>query len=142
MKAILCALDFSEASENVIQEAFKLAAKKKTNLIVLFTYRLLQRKGESLAEYRKGVEAKAKTDFETLLANIKNRIEVPFEFITEIGFLSDRIEFYIRRNKVEAVILCEKLAESINEQQEQSLESLITSLKIPVVIIPEVHEVE
>lgn len=142
MKAILCALDFSEASENVIQEAFKLAAKKKTNLIVLFTYRLLQRKGESLAEYRKGVEAKAKTDFEALLANIKNRIEVPFEFITEIGFLSDRIEFYIRRNKVEAVILCEKLAESINEQQEQSLESLITSLKIPVVIIPEVHEVE
>ncbi|HRJ30401.1 MAG TPA: universal stress protein [Cyclobacteriaceae bacterium] len=142
MKAILCALDFSEASENVIQEAFKLAAKNKTNLIVLFTYRLLQRKGESLAEYRKGVEAKAKTDFETLLANIKNRIEVPFEFITEIGFLSDRIEFYIRRNKVEAVILCEKLAESINEQQEQSLESFITSLKIPVVIIPEVHEVE
>ena len=142
MKAILCALDFSEASENVIQEAFKLAAKNKTNLIVLFTYRLLQRKGESLAEYRKGVEAKAKTDFETLLANIKNRIEVPFEFITEIGFLSDRIKFYIRRNKVEAVILCEKLAESINEQQEQSLESFITSLKIPVVIIPEVHEVE
>lgn len=142
MKAILCALDFSEASENVIQEAFKLASDKKTNLIVLFTYRLLQRKGEGLAEYRNGIEAKAKADFEALLLSIEEKADVPFEFITEIGFLADRIESFIKRNKVEAVVLCQRLADTMNEQQEQSLETLITSLKIPVIIIPEVHEVE
>ncbi|MBX2945852.1 MAG: universal stress protein [Cyclobacteriaceae bacterium] len=141
MKVILCALDFSEVTENVIREAFKLAAKKRASLIFLYAYRLLQRKGESLSAYRNGVEAKAKEDFEKLIKTIGYTMDVPFAFITEIGFLSDRIESYMGKNNVAAIVLCEKLAETLNEQKDVSLEDFIHGLKIPVVIIPEVHEV-
>ena len=141
MKAILCALDFSDASGEALNEAIRLAAEKKTNLIVLYTYRLLYAKGVEVSEYRRNVELKARENFDVLIKNLKTHPEVPYEFIIEIGFLSDRIESMVKRNKVECLVLCEKLAASMYEQQGLSFEHFSASLNIPVLIIPETLKV-
>ncbi|MBL7843535.1 MAG: universal stress protein [Cyclobacteriaceae bacterium] len=141
MKAILCALDFTKASGEALKEAIRLANEKKTHLIVLYTYRLLYTNGLSLAEYRKQVEAKAREEFELLLSNQQVNQKLPIEFIIEIGFLSDRIESYVAKNKVECLVMCEKLAQTMNENLGISLEHFTASLKIPVVIIPESLEI-
>ncbi len=141
MKAILCALDFSDASEEALKEALKLAAEKRTGLIVLYTYRLLHAKGLEVSEYRRNIEKKARQNFEVLFKKLNLNPAVACEFIIEIGFLSDRIEALIKRNKVEYLVLCEKLAASMIEQQGLSFEQFSKALNIPVLIIPEAMKV-
>ncbi|MBX2963851.1 MAG: universal stress protein [Cyclobacteriaceae bacterium] len=141
MKAILCALDFSSTSGEALKEAMKLANSKQSRLTVLYAYRLLQPKGTSVAEYRKQEELKASLEFDLLLKNNGAEMSVPVEFIIEIGFLSDRIESHVNRNKVECLVLSEQLASTIKEQQGLSFEHFMASHNIPVVIVPEALEV-
>ncbi len=137
MKAILCALDFSNASDNVMEVALEMAAQKHTNLVVLFAYRLLQPESLELSEYRKNMEMKAQSDFEELAHKLKTNGDVPYEFRAEIGFISDRIEVYMKRNPVGLVVMGQNLANSINEHKGLALENFLRKMKVPVLIVPD-----
>lgn len=139
MNAILCALDFSDASDNVMEVALEMAAQKQTNLVVLFAYRLLQPESQEITEYRKNMEKQAQSDFATLTKKLKINGDVPFEFRAEIGFISDRIEVYMKRNPVGLVVLGQNLANSINEHKGLPLENFLQTMKVPVLIVPEMY---
>ena len=136
MKSILCALDFSETSYAVMKKALELAAQRKSSLTFLFSYRLVEPLGLALADYRKSMEAKARQDFDAMVKRLKINSSVRYEFRSEIGFLSDRIEAFIKNNDVELVVLGQDMVRSINEHKGSSLELHIQSEKIPLVIVP------
>jgi nucleotide-binding universal stress UspA family protein len=136
MKSILCALDFSETSYGVMKKALELAVLRKSALTFLFSYRLVEPLGSALADYRKSMETKARQDFDTLVKRLKINSSVRYEFRSEIGFLSDRIEAFIKKNDVALIVLGQDMVNSINEHKGTSLEVTIQAEKIPLVIVP------
>jgi len=136
MKAILCALDFSEASENVIKMALEVAAQKKTNLVVLYAYRLLQTESREIADFRNSMEEQAKADFDVLVKKLKINGDVPYEFRAEIGFLTDRIGVFLKKNLVDTIVMGQNLAFPQNEKVGVSFENILDTLKIPVLVVP------
>jgi nucleotide-binding universal stress UspA family protein len=140
MKAILCALDFSEATDHVIKVALEVAAQKRTHLVVLYAYRLIQPKTQDITEYRNSMVSKARADFEAIVKRLKINGEVPYEFHSEIGFLSDRIEAYLKSNAVDMIVMSQNLAHSINEHKGLTFEHFLDSTKIPVLVVPEMYE--
>lgn len=138
MKAILCAIDFTTASENALRTALEMAAEKHATLTVLYAYRLLEHNGEGIAEYRRKTEAAARDAFDVLLKKVHaEKTSVPVNFITEIGFLADRIDYYVRSNKASCLVLCQKLAVAMNEHKGLSFNHFLNTIKIPVLIVPE-----
>ncbi len=140
MKAILCALDFTETSDQVIKVALELAAQKHTNLVVLYAYRLLQPKNQDIAEYRKDIETRAREDFDGIVKRLHINGDVPYEFRSEIGFLSDRIEVYLKKHAVDVIVMSQSLAHNINEHKGLTFEHFLDSTKIPVLVVPEMFE--
>lgn len=136
MKVILCAFDFSDASDSVIKMALEVAAQKKLSLVVLHAYRLLQPESSAITDYRNSMEERARTDFDGIVKKLEINADVPYEFHSEIGFLSDRIEAFLKKNPVDTIVVGQNLAYPTNEQKEVSFENFLDTLKIPVVVVP------
>lgn len=136
MKVILCVFDFSDASDSVIKVALEMAAQKKLTLVVLYAYRLLQPESSEITNYRNSMEERARTDFDELVKKLKINADVPYEFRAEIGFLSDRIEAFLKKNPVDTIVVGQNLAYPTNEQKEVSFENFLDTLNIPVVVVP------
>jgi nucleotide-binding universal stress UspA family protein len=136
MKAILCALDFSEASDNVVKIALEMAAQKHENLVILYAYRLLQPDSQDIKSYRNTMEQHAKTEFSALARRLNINGEVPLEFRAEIGFLSDRIDIYRQKNEVDIIVIGQRLAHAINEHKGLSFEQFLDVAKVPVLVVP------
>ena len=137
MKPILCALDFSESSFNVLKMAFDLAARFETSVTILFAYRLVQSSEGAITEFRKGVETQARQDFEALVDKLHLTDSVKYEFRSEIGFLSDRIEVCVQQTKIKMVVISQVMASSINDHKGLLLPDFIKSIKVPLLIMPE-----
>jgi len=138
MKAILCAIDLNGTSERALAAALELAAEKQTSLIALYAYRLLEHNGEGIAEFRRKTEAAARDAFDVMLKKVgKDKTQVPVEFITEIGFMADRIEYYVRSNKISCVVIGQQLAVAMNEHKGLTFNHFLNTIKIPVLIVPD-----
>jgi hypothetical protein len=137
MKAVLCALDFKEASDNVIRAALELAAQKHENLVILYAYRLLMPKNQDIANYRNNMEHHARTEFDALISKINIKKDVPYEFLAEIGFFSDRIGAYLKSNPVDTIVMGQHLANAIHEHTGITFENFLATTKVPVLVIPE-----
>jgi hypothetical protein len=137
MKPILCALDFSESSTDAMKAALEMAARFETHVMVLFAYRLVQTNG-ALAEYRKNMEAASLQKFETLMSKLSLKDSVPYEFRSEIGFLTDRLEVYDAQNKIGLMVMSQDMINSIDEQKGISMRDFVRTIKTPLLIVPHV----
>ena len=139
MKAVLCALDFNEVSSTVLEVAMEMALLFKAHLTILFSYRLIdhQEMG-NISELKSKIEGEARNRFNDLEQKVlTHHPGVSYEFRTEIGFLSDRIENFTRKNQVGMIVIGQQLAENINEHKGLSLHDFISGVKLPVVLVPE-----
>jgi nucleotide-binding universal stress UspA family protein len=139
---ILCAIDFSESSVNALQWASKIAKGSNSSLAVLYSYRLLQTgKLNDIVSFRKNTEAECKKKFSELEAAALTH-GVRASLITEIGFFSDNIENFIRKNPMTMVVLSESMANTIYEHKGQSLLHFLKSLRVPLLIVPDQKEIK
>jgi hypothetical protein len=134
---ILCAMDFSESSIQALQWAYRLAKSGKLPLTVLYSYRLLQTgKLNDIVSFRRQTEEESKKKFaeweKTVLA-----ADLPVTFVAEIGFFSDTIENYIRKNAGTLVVVSENMAQSIYDHKGQSLPHFLKGLQVPLLIVPD-----
>lgn len=136
MKPVLCAIDFSESSPPVMRCAIEVALRHKTSIIVLFSYRLAQPYEGTIGDYRKNIEHKAKESFEELISKVSLLGNVKYEFRSEIGFLSDRIEAYVKKNDVGVIVIGHEMANSMNDHKGLSLQQFISNIKVPILIVP------
>jgi nucleotide-binding universal stress UspA family protein len=136
MEPVLCALDFSVDSSDVVQVAFDNARQKGSHLIVLHAYRLMPQSSD-IAKYRKTIEQTARTNFDKILEALHIIESVPYEFRAEIGFLTDRIEAVTRQHPVSMIVMGQQLAKSFNDHKGISLQQFMDTTNVPVLIVPE-----
>jgi hypothetical protein len=137
MKPILCAIDLSESSVDVLRLAIQQSTlHNNSRVLVLYAYRLVIPGGKPIAEYRKDVEKRACEKFESFAKQFSEKEASLLEFRMEIGFLADRIEAYAEKDGIELVVISEAMANSFDEHQRVSLRDFIESLHIPLMIVP------
>jgi nucleotide-binding universal stress UspA family protein len=135
MDSVLCALDFTEASSSVLKTAVDLAKRLKTQLIVLYAYRILPG-NEAISDYRKTIVRKAQENFALLEKKVGLNGSVPYEFRAEVGFLTDRIQRAVQAHPMSVVVLGNQLAMESNEQKGMTLEEFVGQVSVPVMIVP------
>ena len=134
---ILCAIDFSESSIHSLRWASKLTVCTGAHLAVLFSYRLIQTgKVSDLLSFKRKTEEDAKQKYLALRESVTDGNDAPQSFITEIGFYSDNIENFIRKNPSTMVVLSECMANEIYDHKGQTLISFLKQLKVPLLIVP------
>jgi len=137
-KSILCPIDFSDSSIGALRYAVKAAHDKGVGLTILYAYRLIQpEKGEEILVFRKKMEEKARTQFQTLSTIFKDKLDEVPDFIVQIGFVSDSIMSYIRKHTVELLVLDRGIYHLLNDHGNMAPEEFLTSLNVPFVIVPE-----
>jgi hypothetical protein len=134
---ILCAIDFSEATPSVLRYAAKKAELLKVPMMIIFSYRLRDYgKVDDIRNVKLAIEENAQEYFALLEQETLKSHELPYQFSIEVGFLSDRIESHILRDRNTLVIISEKLATDLNEVTD---DHFFEKLQIPVEFVPEVN---
>jgi hypothetical protein len=134
---VLCAIDFSESSIQALRWANKLAAGTGASLAVQYSYRLIQQ-GDvpDVLSFKRKTEAESKVKFSEIEKTVFNGNGAQKSFITEIGFYSDNIENFIRKNPSTVVVLSEDLAESIYDHKGETLIDFLKGLHVPLLVVP------
>ena len=104
-KAIVCSIDFTESSKDALKWAVSLAALHKTHLTVLFTYRLVNSRNGEVMDLRRKIEENASRNFLLLENEILKGSGVPYDFKMEVGFVSNRIADYAKRNGASFLVM-------------------------------------
>jgi nucleotide-binding universal stress UspA family protein len=137
MRPILCVVDLSESSVKVLEVAARMANANKTHLTILFPYRLISYAyKEDISKLKGKLEQEAREKFSVIQKQVEVLNNIFFEFQPEIGFAVDRINSYVRQNKVDMIVISQSQANAINEVNIMALQNLITSSKTPFTIVP------
>lgn len=131
-KGIVCTVDFSESSKEALKWAVSMAKVLQTHLIVLYTYRLLNSHNGEAVELRKKIEEEAKLNFASFEKEILNGSGVAYEFKIEVGFISNRIRDYAKKNGISFLVMGNKTSSSNKE----SFDELAENTQVPLVIVP------
>ena len=137
-KSILCAVDLTEDSSGVVEIAAEMASNLKEHLTILFSYRLNQiiDDGDVFLSKRE-VEANAAREFKSFEEKFLMNGGLSYEFRSEIGFLSDRLESYIRKHDVDLLVIGQHLAENNADVKKTGIENFLDKLQIPVLVVPQ-----
>lgn len=135
MKKILCVIDFAENPENILQVASALALKEKSKLDILYPYRLLNFVNGSNDYTKSSLDLKAQLQFKELERFIDKKVF--YEFIPEIGFASDRINFHVAKGSAEAIVMGKEHVKTIAKEKGMSIEEFTKKITVPVILVPE-----
>lgn len=130
-KGILCAIDFSKASVEALRWSVALARELKTDLTILYTYRLNRINGEAVA-LKKSIEEEAHRKFALVEKEILQGREVEYQFKTEVGFVADRVEMHLKKNPV-GIVVMDKHMGALNRE---NFEELVEQIHVPLVLVP------
>lgn len=137
MKSVLCVVDLSESSPEVLGVAGALAASSFSHLFILFTYRLINRdRSPDVMLLKRAMENDALGRFQELEKCLKGN-DLSYEFHAEIGFTGDRIHSYIRRNLISGVVMGVGQAASKDEGRRLTLREFILQKQVPIFVVPE-----
>lgn len=131
--SILCVIDFSESSKKTLQWAVENARKNKSHLTILYSYRLTQaRHGESIMALRRKIEEEANQNFKILENELLLNTQVSYDFKTEVGFISDRVEEHSKNHPINFLVV----NRNVRMNNKESFEDLMENMQVPMVIIP------
>lgn len=130
--SILCTIDLSESSKPAVRWAVTMAQQMKTHLTILYTYRLLQyRNGEALQLKRK-MEDEARQIFLLLETELLAGKGISYDFKTEIGFVTDRIEDHAKKNTLSFLVM----NKHANDAGKETIDELMEHIHVPVLLVP------
>lgn len=130
--AILCTIDFSDSSRDVLKYAVNLSKQYNSHMTVLYTYRLLNSQDGEAVDIRKKIEEQAKQDFSVLEKEILVGSGVSYDFKIEVGFVSNRVKEYAKKNGVNFLVMGKKM----NGSSKESFDELAENIQVPLVIVP------
>ncbi len=131
--SVLCIIDFSESSRKALQWAIANAMSHKSHLTILYPYRLTRAQyGESAIALRKKIEDEARKSFGILEQDLLVNKKISYDFKTEVGFISDRVEEHTKNHPVVFMVI----NKSIRKGNRESFDELVDGTEIPLVIIP------
>ena len=131
-KGILCSIDFSESSKDALRWSVSLAKLLKTNLTILYTYRLLNSNNGEEVQLKKTIEENAVKSFASLEKEILMDEGIRYSFKVEVGFVSNRVKDYERKHGISFLVMGNKM----NSNNKESFDELADSIQVPLVIVP------
>src|SRR6187551_480248 len=102
--SILCTIDLSESSKPAIRWAVTLAQQLKLPLTILYTYRLLQYRNGEILQLKRKMEDEAKQQFMEFEKELLMDRGISYNFKTEVGFVTDRIEDHAKKNSLSFLV--------------------------------------
>lgn len=130
--AILCTIDFSDSSRDVLLYAVNLSRQFQSHITVLYTYRLLNSQNGEAVEIRRKIEEQARQNFSVLEKEVLAGSGVSYDFKIEVGFVSNRVKEYAKKNGVSFLVMGKKM----NGSSKESFDELAENLQVPLVIVP------
>jgi hypothetical protein len=129
---VLCVVDFSEASNRALRWAVKMARCLNAHITILHTFRLLQSKNGEVLSLKRKKEEEAANQFKAIEKDVLVPEKISYDFRTEVGFFTDRVEDYASRNSIELLVIDKTMI----DKNMETFEELIKNLQIPLVVIP------
>jgi hypothetical protein len=131
--SILCVIDFSDSSKKVLQWAAENAGTYQLHLTVLYSYRLNHVKhGENITAVRRKIEDDANKNFKILENDVLLNRQISYDFKTEVGFISDRVEEHSKKHPINFLVI----DKNIRTSNKESFDDLMENTQVPLVIIP------
>ena len=132
--AVLCLIDFSEASRQALKWAAEEASKRETHLTVLYPYRLTQLQGkDDIVKLRQGIDTEAILNFEKIARETLADPHVDYDFKPEVGFIKDRVFAHSHKKEFAMMVISKRMASNNRE----TMSELFDLMKFPLVIIPQ-----
>lgn len=130
--SILCTIDLSESSKPAIRWAVTMAQQLKMHLTILYTYRLLQYRNGEVLQLKRTMEDEAKKQFILLEKELLIGRGVSYDFKTEVGFVTDRIEDHAKKNPLRFLVM----NKNANESGKETIDDLMEHIHVPVLLVP------
>ena len=141
MKPILCVVDLTESSKEVLETAVASAKADNLHLIILFVYRLIDRfKTDDVSTLRTVMEAHAAELFKSLETRVASK-GISYEFQVEIGFAADRITSYIKRDLAGCVVMSAEQVSMLDDFKVLTLRQFLIETKTPFMVVPAEKEI-
>ena len=132
-RSILCVIDFSESSKKSLEWAAENARAYQSHLTVLYPYRLNHaRNGENISALRRKIEDEANQNFKILEKDLLLNKHISYDFKTEVGFVSDRVEEHSKHHPINFLVI----DKNIRKSNKESFDDLMENMQVPLVIIP------
>jgi K+-sensing histidine kinase KdpD len=136
---VLCLIDFSKEAGDVLHAAIKIAAASKSDLTVLYPYRLNQPRSISdITQWKRSIDADANNNFKRMTESLLKEYPVTCHFKSEVGFLNDRVAAYAEKNKIGMIILGKQMMMANHE----AISPMLNNLEYPLLIIPSTKNIQ
>ena len=136
---ILFPTDFSEESAKTISHAIDLAEEHDSELILLYAFRLIKEQDNTkdIGGLKASLELEAIQEFKKLQENLLNTSPIKTSFLSEVGFLSDRIKSTIENKDVDLLVVSPTIENSLKKDMKNRNNFRInTYFDCKVLIIP------
>lgn len=109
-----------------------MARHMRAHLSILYTYRLIQPRSGEVVMMKKVIEQEARDKFQKLEKELLVNQGITYDFKTEVGFVSDRIEDHAKKNPLDFVVMDKTMKSNSNE----SLDELMEHIHVPMLLVP------
>ncbi|MEQ8927554.1 MAG: hypothetical protein RLO81_17190 [Fulvivirga sp.] len=124
-KKALYPITLIEDTTYCLPKAIKLCEENNWELIILYAYRLIKpykEENDNSQSFKKDIENKAKFIFDKIEVDLLKSKGIDYRFLSEVGFMADRIKINIQTLDIDYLILCPSMRELLkNDIQENSL---------------------
>ena len=108
-KHILFPTDLSESSRQSLAYLLPMAEACDADLVILHTYRLIGQRESNSMMLKKDLEEQAKSIFDQWKAELLDQYTVEYKFISEIGFIRDRILVVEKKYPADLMVVSERM---------------------------------
>ena len=138
-KRIICPIDFSDHSAQAIAAAVNIAQPNGSELVILYTYRLVGIEHTDIHDkisFRQYREELATKKMHEMVMQYPQLSDIRYTFLTEIGFLRDRVFLAVKKYSIDLVVLSEDIQVRLKEKWGTSEEDLLNQLHCPILLVP------
>lgn len=135
---ILYPTDFSKNSISTIDYALKVSKDQNAELILLYAYRLINNGSLDYISHRNNMAEHGQKGYESLNREKLEGSDIRYSYLSEVGFIEDRILANVKEQDVDLVILCSNVHKTIENQNKHGNgnERLIKRLSCPLLLVP------
>jgi hypothetical protein len=104
----------------------------RAHLSIRYAYRLLQSRGGDAFHLKRSIEDEARQKFLHIEHDHLAGKGVAYDFEIEVGFVSNLIGDYAKKNNLNLIIM----DKHVNTRSGETFEELINTLQVPMLLIP------
>ena len=138
---VLYPTDFSENSTRAMNYALKVCKAHNAELFILYTYRLINNGNSDGISFRDSLAHLGREEFEKVNAELLKGSGIKYSFLSEIGFIVDRILANTIDSKIDLIVLCDSILHKIEQKPEKGKDRLLKRINCPVMLVPPELEV-